>query len=186
MPNRFIDAAIVYRILRMLVTPFDKTDAYRLGIIDAKGKILKKENQLTTTEQRNAYTLLHRLVFRLKRIIEKVPIENKKFVSFAAALALIRENYEKGLEPIDLERRFLDEMTREHDTMLVEQFFNNKYTMTFKQFTEEDGGGMAPANNAAVTGGIAGLPPDQPPVPAMNKLNMFRRKKKNELVAKIK
>jgi hypothetical protein len=184
MPNRFIDAAIVYRILRMLVTPFDKTEAYRLGILDAKGKILKKESQLRTIDQKNAYTLLHRLVFRLKRIIEKVPLENKKFVSFAAALALIRENYEKGIEPIDLERQFLDEMTREHDTMLVEQFFNNKYTMTFKQFTEEDGG--APANNAAVTGGIAGLPPDQPPVPAMNKLNMFRRKKKNELVPKIK
>ena len=87
MPNRFIDAAIVYRILKMLVTPFDKTDAFRLGIIDAKGKILKKAVQLKTTEERNAYTLLHRLVFRLKRIIEKVPIENKKFLSYAAAFA---------------------------------------------------------------------------------------------------
>jgi hypothetical protein len=184
MPNRFIDAAIVYRILRMLVTPFDKTDAFRLGIIDAKGKILKRESQLRTIEERNAYTLLHRLVFRLKRIIEKVPLENKKFISFAAALALIRENYEKGVEPVNLESLFLQEMLKEHDTILVEHFFANKYTMTFKQFTEENG--AAPANNAAVSGGIAGLPPDQPPVPGMNKLTMFRRKKKNELVPKIK
>lgn len=186
MANRFIDAAIVYRILRMLVTPFDQTDAYKLKIIDAKGKVLKRASQLRTTEERNAYTLLHRLVFRLKRIIEKVPIENKKFLSFAAALALIRENYEKGVEPVDLESMFLEEMKKQHDTTLIEEFMADKYMMTFKQFMEEDGGlGAAPANNAAVTGGVAGLPPDEPPVPKMNKLNMFRRKKKNELMGKI-
>lgn len=184
MPNRFIDAAIVYRILKMLVTPFDKTDAFHLGIIDAKGKILKKAVQLKTTEERNAYTLLHRLVFRLKRIIEKVPIENKKFLSYAAAFALIREQYEKGVEPINLERMFLESLKQEHDTTLVENFFNNKYSMTFKQYLDEEDGG-APANNAAVSGGIAGLPPDEPPVPKMNKLNMFRRKRKNEFMGKI-
>lgn len=178
MPNRFIDAAIVYRILKMLVTPFDQTDAFKLGIIDAKGNILRKASQLRTTDERNAYTLLHRLVFRLKRIIEKVPIENKKFLSFAAAYALIREYHEKGVEPINLEEMFLESLKQPHDTTLVEEFMADKYMMTFKQFMEEDGG--APANNAAVTGGIAGLPPDEPPVPKMNKLNMFRRKRKNE------
>ena len=183
MPNRFIDAAIVYRILKMLVTPFDKTDAFKLGIIDAKGNILKKSVQLKTTKERDAYTLLHRLVFRLKRIIEKVPVENKKFLSFAAAYALVRECYEKGTEPINLEEMFLDSLKQPHDTTLVEQFMADKYMMTLKQFMVEDGG--VPANNAAVTGGIAGLPPDEPPVPKMNKLNMFRRKRKNERMGKI-
>jgi hypothetical protein len=56
--------------------------------------------------------------------------------------------------------------------------------MTFKQYLDEEDGG-APANNAAVSGGIAGLPPDEPPVPKMNKLNMFRRKKKDEFMGKI-
>ena len=175
MPTRFIDAAIVYRILRMLVTPFDKTDAYKLGIIDAKGKVLKRERQLTTREQQQAYTLLHRLVFRLKRIIEKVPVENKKFLSFAAALALIRENYEKGTEPIDLESQFLESLNHTHDTTLVEQFMTDKYQKTFKQFLEDAALGAAPANNAAVTGGIAGLPPDEPPVRV--KPPVIRRKK---------
>lgn len=183
MPNRLIDAAIVYRILKMLVTPFDKTDAYKLGIIDAKGNILKKSFQLKTTDERNAYSLLHRLVFRLKRIIEKVPVENKKFLSYAAAFALIRECYEKDNEPINLEEMFLDSLKQPHDTSLVEQFMEDKYMKSFRVFMEEDGG--APANNAAVTGGIAGLPPDEPPVPKMNKLNMFRRKRKNEYMGKI-
>lgn len=175
MPTRFIDAAIVYRILRMLVTPFNKTDAFKLGIIDAKGKVLKRESQLTTTEQQQAYTLLHRLVFRLKRIIEKVPLENKKFLSFAAALALIRENYEKRQEPIDLESQFLESLTQPHDTTLVEQFLTDKYQKTFKQFLEDAALGGAPANNAAVTGGIAGLPPDEPPV--RRKPTVIRRKR---------
>ena len=30
-----------YQFLTKLTTPFDKTDAYRLGIIDEKGKVLK-------------------------------------------------------------------------------------------------------------------------------------------------
>ena len=189
MPTRFIDAAIVYRILRMLVTPFDKTDAYKLGIIDAKGKILKKERQLNTQQEKNAYTLLHRLVFRLKRIIEKVPLENKKFLSFAAALALIRENYENGTEPIELESMFLEAIKKNHDTTLVEQFMTNKYTMTFKQYIEED----APANSTGSPGGgaIAGIGATvgdarDIAVPARNKLTMLRRKKPNEFSTKIK
>ena len=85
MPTRFYDAIITYRILKKLVIPFEDTDAYRLGIIDRKGNVLKKENQLKTTEEREAYTILDRMIFRLKRIINKVPVENKRFVSIAAA-----------------------------------------------------------------------------------------------------
>lgn len=181
-----IDNVIALRILKMLVTPFDETDAYKLGIIDERGKLLKKPSQFTTSEERAAYTLLHRLVFRLKRIINKVPIENKQFLSFAAALALVREHYEKGQEPINLESMFLESLKQEHDTTLVEQFMSGNFMYTFKQFLEEDSGvGAAvaanvPANNAAASAGIAGLERDAPnvPVPKKNKLtkHMFKRK----------
>ena len=40
--SRTIDNVIAFRILYMLVTPFDATDAFRLGIIDANGTPLKK------------------------------------------------------------------------------------------------------------------------------------------------
>ena len=89
--GRFVDSLIAYRILKLLVTPFDKTDAYKLGIIDAKGKELKRMQELNSVNERDAYTLLHRLVFRIKKIIEKVPIDNKKILSLAAAYALIKE-----------------------------------------------------------------------------------------------
>ena len=88
--TRFVDSIIAYRILRMLTTPFEETDAFRLGIVDNKGKELKKMRELNSVDERDAYSILHRMIFRLKRIIEKVPIENKKLASFAAALSLIK------------------------------------------------------------------------------------------------
>ena len=60
--GRFIDSVIALRILRLLTTPFDKTDAYKMGIIDAKGKELKRMSQLNTVDERDAYTILHRMV----------------------------------------------------------------------------------------------------------------------------
>ena len=79
--GKFVDSVIAFRILHMLVTPFENTEAFRLGIIDKKGNELKKMRELNTVEERDAYTLLHRLVYRMKRIINKVPIENKKLLT---------------------------------------------------------------------------------------------------------
>lgn len=155
--GRFVDSIIAYRILRLLTTPFEETDAYRLKIIDNKGKELKRMKDLNTVEERDAYTILHRMVFRLKRIVEKVPVENKKLATFAAALSLIKEHSEKGIEPIDLEMQFLDRMKQplNEETEFVSTFLSNKYTLTFKAFMEE-----APANNAVATPGIAGFTPE--------------------------
>ena len=44
--SRVIDALIAYRLVKLLVTPFNKTDAYKLGIIDEKGKVLIKSKQI--------------------------------------------------------------------------------------------------------------------------------------------
>ena len=168
--GKFVDSMIAYRILYLLVTPFDKTPAYKLGIIDAKGKELKKMSQLNTVEERDAYTLLHRLVYRLKRIIEKVPIDNKKLLSLAAAYSLIREDYDNNKESIDMELKFINKLNEDlsEEIEKVNSFLNENKMFTFKQFTEEMGagavsGGGVPVNNAG-TPGLAGLPPDDPPV----------------------
>jgi len=172
--GRFVDSVIAYRILRMLVTPFEATDAYALGIIDAKGKELKKMSQLNTVEERDAYSILHRMIFRLKRIIEKVPVESKKLATFAAALALIKENYNLIQEPIDLEIRFLNSLNESHidEIIICEQFFSKNNTKTFKQFLED-----APANNAAATPGIAGFTPET--LGVKKKPKLIRRKRLN-------
>ena len=41
--GKFVDSIIAYRILKLLVTPFEDTEAYKLGIIDNKGKEIFKK-----------------------------------------------------------------------------------------------------------------------------------------------
>ena len=92
MASPAIDAFITFRFLKLLVTPFNKTEAYQLGIIDERGKVLKKYRSLERVEERRAYTILHRLVFNVKKLIEKVPGGKSRLASYAAALFLIKEH----------------------------------------------------------------------------------------------
>ena len=92
MASPAIDAFITFRFLKLLVTPFDKTEAYNLGIINNRGKVLKRYKTLERIEERQAYTILHRLVFNIKKLIEKVPGGKSRLASYAAALFLIKEH----------------------------------------------------------------------------------------------
>ncbi len=86
---QFADTYMAYQFLKRLTTPFDKTKAFELGLIDEKGKKLKKAQ---TNEEKDAYTYFDRLVFNIKRLMEKVPGGSSRFVSYAAALYLIKES----------------------------------------------------------------------------------------------
>ena len=93
MASRAIDALIAFRILKLLVTPFNKTKAYKLGIIDEKGKVLIKSRKITNQKQRKAYTLLIRFVFNLKKLLAKVGIRGPIGSAAAAAIAFFKEEY---------------------------------------------------------------------------------------------
>ena len=86
--SRGIDFLITYRVVKLLITPFDKQPAFKNGIIDEKGKVLKKYKTLKTEKERKSYTLLHRFVFNLKRILQRVGL-GSKLGSFGVALALL-------------------------------------------------------------------------------------------------
>lgn len=94
--SRLVDNLIAYRILSMLVTPFVDTKAYKLGIIDEKGKNLKKASTLKTSEEKDSYTYLHRLVFNMKKILGKLPGGDSKLKNIIAALFLVKEYYQSG------------------------------------------------------------------------------------------
>ena len=80
--------------MKLLVTPFDKQEAFKYGIIDKQGKVLKPFRTITDTKEKQSYTILHRFVFNLKRILQKVGLGGR-LGTFAVALAtLIRENKE--------------------------------------------------------------------------------------------
>ena len=100
--SRAIDLIITYRVVKMLVTPFNKFKAFELGIIDEKGNVLRKMKEVKGSEKKH-YTMLHRFVFNLKRILQKVGL-GSRLGSFAVALALlIKEdktyaNYKDAIE----------------------------------------------------------------------------------------
>ena len=97
MASPAFDTFVTYRIISTLVTPWKEQAAFEHGIIDEKGKLLRKSNTLKTSDEKKAYTLFHRLVFNLKRLIQKSPGGSSKLASYTAGLFLIKEQ-------IDVER----------------------------------------------------------------------------------
>ena len=112
--GRAIDLFVTYRFIRLLPTPFQKTDAYKLGIIDENGNRIKKPNstkpavELSTSEQKNAYTILHKLVFNIKKLFAKVPGLRTKVGTYAAALFLLKDTFKEHVEDTDMfEKQFM-------------------------------------------------------------------------------
>ena len=114
--GRAIDLFVTYRFIKLLVTPFDKTPAFNLGIIDKDGaRIMEKTvargmqpTQLKTDEEKSAYTVLHKLVFNIKKIFSKVPGLRTKVGTYAAALFLLKDTFKEHVEDPDVfEKEFM-------------------------------------------------------------------------------
>tara|TARA_B100000780_G_scaffold91282_1_gene63197 strand:- start:3268 stop:3888 length:621 start_codon:yes stop_codon:yes gene_type:complete len=116
--GRAIDLFVTYRFIKLLVTPFDKTDAYKLGVIDEKGNRIMpppkggvrqtKPASLNTSEEKNSYTILHKLVFNIKKIFEKVPGLRTKLGTYAAALFLLKDTFKESVDDPDVfEKEFM-------------------------------------------------------------------------------
>ena len=116
--GRAIDLFVTYRFIKLLVTPFEKTDAYRLGIIDENGNRVMpppkggvrqtKPEPLRTTDEKNAYTILHKLVFNIKKIFAKVPGLRTKVGTYAAALFLLKDTFKESIDDPDVfEKEFM-------------------------------------------------------------------------------
>ena len=123
MASRLIDTLITYRIVKLLVTPFERQEAFKQGIIDKDGKILKKNKELKTSDEKKAYTFLHRFVFNLKRILKKVGL-GSKLGGFAVALALLlKENKQYEPHKTLIESAIITYLkeTDQYDQLLSEQ-----------------------------------------------------------------
>ena len=120
--GRAIDLFVTYRFIKLLVTPFDKTPAYKLGIIDKDGqRVMEKTvsrgmqpTQLKTDEEKSAYTVLHKLVFNIKKIFGKVPGLRTKLGTYAAALFLLKDTFKEHVEDPDVfEKEFMKYLKEE-------------------------------------------------------------------------
>jgi len=111
--GRAIDLFVTYRFIKLLVTPFNKTEAFQLGIIDEDGNRqvepgTNKPTTLRTTDEKNAYTILHKLVFNIKKIFAKVPGLRTKLGTYAAALFLLKDTFKESVDDPDVfEKEFM-------------------------------------------------------------------------------
>jgi hypothetical protein len=96
----FSDQIYALRFLRLLTMPFEKTKAYELDVIDQEGKLKKPYTELSQ-EQKDSYTLFHRLVFNIRRLLLKIPLVGKSIlVNYATALLMLKENTKLNDEDI--------------------------------------------------------------------------------------
>lgn len=145
--SRVVDNLIAFRMLYMLVTPFDQTDAFKFGIIDKEGNALKKSKDLKTTQEKDSYTNLHRLVFSLKRLLSKVPGGKSQLASIVAAYWLIKESYvsKTSVKQEDLET-MIDMIEQKNITMVEEELEIERFLKLL-----EDGGVIANTTGAATS-----------------------------------
>ena len=125
--GRAIDLFVTYRFLKLLTTPFEKQDAFKFGIIDKNGNRIKKQNstkpavELTTTELKNSYTILHKLVFNIKKIFAKVPGLRTKLGTYAAALFLLKDTFRESVNDQDMFEKEFMKFLKENDIQLDDE-----------------------------------------------------------------
>tara|TARA_R110002020_G_scaffold313239_4_gene528558 strand:+ start:192 stop:608 length:417 start_codon:yes stop_codon:yes gene_type:complete len=124
--NRLVNAFVIYQFLKLLVLPFEKTKAYKLGIIDKDGKYLKKQKDLKTSEEKLASNIFTRLVFNIRKLLMRFPTGTKTVASLATALYLIKEEAEKvGADGELLEQAF-------------NEFMINNYGIDYTELLKEE------------------------------------------------
>ena len=125
--GRAVDLFVTYRFIKLLTTPFKKTDAYKLGIIDENGHRVmeqvtrsKKEPAvpLNNDETKNAYTILHKLIFNIKKLFARVPGLRTKVGTYAAALFLLKDTFKEHVEDPDMFEKEFMKYLRENNVEL--------------------------------------------------------------------
>ena len=116
--GRAVDLFVTYRFLKLLTTPFNKTDAFKFGIIDKDGNRIKEEDGsvevLRTPDEKGAYTILHKLIFNIKKLFGKVPGLRTKVGTYAAALFLLKDTFKEHVEDPDIfEKEFMKYLKEE-------------------------------------------------------------------------
>jgi len=116
--GRAVDLFVTYRFLKLLTTPFNKTDAFKFGIIDKDGNRIKNKDGsvevLRTPDEKGAYTILHKLIFNIKELFAKVPGLRTKVGTYAAALFLLKDTFKEHVEDPDVfEKEFMKYLKEE-------------------------------------------------------------------------
>lgn len=140
--KRAIDIYILYRIIKDLSTPFNETEAFKLGLIDADGKRIKKAD---SKEEKAAVSYYNRFILNLKRLMSKVGLGGR-VATFAAALFLLKEHTSQSHSLT--EETFVDEDGVLTEIVATMKYLENNTQKNFRQLEEE----IANVTGAAVAG----------------------------------
>ena len=166
--SRALDTVVGIRLLKLLSTPIEKSKAFQLGIIDKNGTKLKNPSN---TNERNAYTLLNRFVFKVQKSLTRSSDMNaRRLLSFAAAMALLKEYDEK--ETDDLDVGVLLELYMQDEDVIAQAKLLESNVLSFKNFIDEENG----VGGGAIAG--VGIGPQGEPGVDPRMMPMARRKKK--------
>jgi len=160
------DTIYTYRFLKLLVTPFNKTKAYEFGIVDENGK--RTDKDITTSSERDAFNLFHRLAFNMKRLLGAFPGGKSRIASYVAALALLRESYGVDTEVV-INEMSIDEGDKESISTLLEEYVDQTPKKKKKKTIENEEAGTTTADVA------------MPPTHMKFKAFVRRKKKDDEL-----
>lgn len=128
MSSPVVDLYVLYRIIKDISTPFKETDAFKLGLIDDKGKKLKNAS---SREEKEAMTYYDRFVFNIKRALSRVGLDSR-IGTYAGALFLLREsNTNKELTEREILQGIQEEMNYLEESTLksFDQFIEDAPTM---------------------------------------------------------
>jgi|TARA_B100001540_G_scaffold211920_1_gene186820 hypothetical protein len=180
--SRVVDSLIAYRILRMFAQPIKKHPAYQMGIVDADGNKIKEPSG---SQELDAYTLLDKLAFKIKRALMKSPDRTaKRLLTFAAAIALLRESKDDVEEMEDGEFEALLDLYSEDENVIKESKMLEMGRTPFTYFAldEEIANVAGPMGGGAIAGigtGAQGEPGRNPSL-----MPLQRRKKKRQVNGK--
>lgn len=181
-----VDLFLVYSFIRRLATPFTEWEAFKLGIIDENGTVLKKRKDLLTIKERDAFGIFDVMILNLKKLLAKVPGGSSKIASYAAALYLIKEwNHFTDSSLLT------EDISDEEITESIDLFFNgySDYTTLIETVNYKVSLEMDFDNNLSETptvnvgsGNIAGMGVGPQGEPGLTPDQMARYKKKNKSV----
>ena len=165
-----VDLFLVFNFIKRLVTPFEKWEAYKEGIIDEKGNLLIKRKDFVKNSQKSAFGIFDQMILNMKKLLGKLPGGQTKLASYASALWLIREQ-----QRIEATNYLTEESVEEDLEIALERFLSENETLIAEAARREID--EEPAN--AVGGGnIAGLGIGPDGEPGVSKKYQKKHKKR--------
>jgi hypothetical protein len=161
-----IDTLIALRILWILVTPIEETQAFKLGLLDKDGKTVRKAK---TADEKAATSALHRLIWNLKRMISLVPGGSTRIGSLAAAYLLMKESQQEGWTAAELEQHTTERFEPLCESALVQEDANAELDKLFDML-------LSLSEDAPVNATGAAVSTDVPTKRLLDKRAVIRRK----------